>query len=76
MSGVSTVEDKRTRCPRCEARSTIQSAIELRPGVQYLTLRCTACGLVHDAQVLSAPSTVPEIAEELPGQPSVEAVCS
>jgi transcription elongation factor Elf1 len=41
------------RCPRCRARSTVQSAVELRPGVKYLTLRCIICGLVYDAQVLS-----------------------
>jgi hypothetical protein len=41
------------RCPRCRSRPTVQSAIELRPGVEYLTLRCTSCGLVYDAQVPS-----------------------
>jgi transcription elongation factor Elf1 len=76
MSSVSAVEDKRTRCPRCDAPSTIQSAIELRHGVQYLTLRCTLCGLVHDAQMSSAPSMAPEIAEVLPAEPSVEGVGS
>jgi hypothetical protein len=74
MSSVSTVDDKRTRCPRCETRSTIQSAIELRPGVQYLTLRCISCGLVHDAQTSWAPSTAPEMAEVLPAVPAVEVV--
>lgn len=38
------------RCPRCRARATVQNAVELRPGVNYLTLRCIACGLVFDAQ--------------------------
>ena len=59
MRGASTVDDKRLRCPRCRARSTIQNAIELRPGVQYMTLRCTSCGLLHDAQTPSSPPTVP-----------------
>ena len=57
MRGVSTVDDKRMRCPRCRARSTIQSAVELRPGVQYLTLRCITCGHVHDAQMPAKPPT-------------------
>jgi hypothetical protein len=39
MQGASTVDDKRMRCPRCRARSTVQNAVELRPGVQYLTQR-------------------------------------
>jgi uncharacterized Zn finger protein len=51
MSGASTVDDKRLLCPRCRARSTIQHTVELRPGVQYLTLRCISCGHVHDAQM-------------------------
>jgi uncharacterized Zn finger protein len=62
MRGASTVDDKRLRCPRCRARSTIQSAIDLRPGIQYLTLRCIACGVVHDAQI---PSDLPR-ASSLP----------
>jgi len=74
MSSVSTVDDKRTRCPRCETRSAIQNSIELRPGVQYLTLRCISCGLIHDAQMSSAPSMAPEMAELLPAEPSFEAV--
>jgi hypothetical protein len=28
----------------------VQNAIELRPGVEYLTLRCLSCGHVFDAQ--------------------------
>jgi rubredoxin len=53
MSGVSTTADGRVRCPRCRAGPTVQSAIELRPGVEYLTLRCSSCGVVYDAQVPS-----------------------
>jgi hypothetical protein len=68
MSSVSAVE----RCPRCDARSTTQSAIELRHGVQYLTLRCTLRGLVHDAQMSSAP----EMPKVLPAESSVKGVGS
>jgi uncharacterized Zn finger protein len=57
MRGVSAVDDKRLRCPRCRARSTIQSTVELRPGIQYLTLRCISCGHVHDAQMPAAQPT-------------------
>jgi hypothetical protein len=49
MARMSTI----VRCPRCRSRPTVHSAIELRPGVEYLTLRCTSCGLVYDAQVPS-----------------------
>jgi rubredoxin len=45
-------------CPRCRSRSTVQSAIELRPGVEYLTLRCACCGLLYDGQVPSEPKKV------------------
>jgi transcription elongation factor Elf1 len=50
-TGVHTIADKRLRCPRCESESTVQSSTELRLGVEYLTLRCVRCGLVHDAQM-------------------------
>ena len=46
------------RCPRCRSRPTVQSAIELRPGVEYLTLRCGSCGLLYDGQVPSEPKKV------------------
>ena len=52
---MSTIADKRLRCPRCQSRPAVQNAIELRPGVQYLTLRCISCGLVYDSQVPSDP---------------------
>jgi hypothetical protein len=45
-----------TRCPRCRSRAAVQSASELRPGVEFLTLRCFSCGLVYDAQVQSDPT--------------------
>ena len=41
------------RCPRCWSRPSIQSAVELRPGVRYLVLRCASCCFIFDAQVRS-----------------------
>ena len=41
----------RPRCPKCRARPTIQSVVQLRTGFEYLTLRCMNCGLVYDAKV-------------------------
>jgi uncharacterized Zn finger protein len=43
--------EMRMRCPRCAASSTILSAVDIRPGFQYLTLRCNACATLFDAQV-------------------------
>lgn len=63
------VADKRMRCPRCRARSTVQSVIEIRPGIQYLTLRCVSCHIVYDAQVQAphaTPSTLSIQWEETP----------
>ena len=53
-----------TRCPRCRSRAAVQSAIELRPGVEFLTLRCVSCGLVYDAQVPSDPTRFATSANE------------
>jgi transcription elongation factor Elf1 len=61
MANGSTIVSGGLRCPRCRARSAVQSAVELRPGVQYLTLRCISCGLVFDAQ--ATPDTSPSGAE-------------
>src|ERR1700747_3336098 len=60
MSNVSTIADKRMRCPRCSARPAVQNAVELRPGIKYLTLRCISCRLVYNAQVQveADPATV------------------
>jgi uncharacterized Zn finger protein len=59
------------RCRRCRARSTVQSIIELRPGVEYLTLRCISCGLVFDAQagVEKPGSATPADADRGPNSP-------
>jgi len=69
MRSVNTVDDRRLRCPRCRARSTIQSTVELRPGVQYLTLRCISCGHVHDAQM---PAGLPTASAMIAPLPAVE----
>ena len=45
----------RPRCPKCQARPTVQSVVQIRAGFEYLTLRCTSCGLVYDAQVHTDP---------------------
>jgi len=54
------------RCPRCRSGPTVQSAVALRPGVKYLTLRCASCGLVYDAQVPSDPTSPATLAEAKP----------
>jgi hypothetical protein len=41
----------RPRCPKCRAHPTVQNVVPIRSGFEYLTLRCTSCGLVYDAQV-------------------------
>ena len=59
MTAIVDITEMRTRCPRCGAGSTVQSAIEVRPGSEYLTLRCTSCALVFDAQVSKAEGNRP-----------------
>jgi transcription elongation factor Elf1 len=46
---------QRPRCPRCQARMTVQRAIPSRPGFEHWTLRCTKCGHIHEAQVQIDP---------------------
>jgi hypothetical protein len=38
-------------CPKCRSRPTVQSAVKIRFGFEYQTLRCTSCGLVYGAQL-------------------------
>ena len=59
----------KVQCPRCEGRPTVQSAVELRPGFQYLTLRCDVCGLVYDVQLAGRQLRSARSPEE-PGMPS------
>jgi rubredoxin len=51
----STARYGRPRCPKCRARPTIQNVVSIRFGFEYLTFRCTSCGLVYDAQVHTNP---------------------
>jgi transcription elongation factor Elf1 len=45
----------RQRCPKCRALATVQNVAPIRAGFEYLTLRCTSCGLVFDAQIHTDP---------------------
>jgi transcription elongation factor Elf1 len=51
MTAIINLAEMRMRCPRCAAASIVQTAIDLRPGCQYLTLRCIRCAIVFDTQV-------------------------
>jgi transcription elongation factor Elf1 len=42
-------------CPRCESRMAVQCIAAARTGFEYWTLRCTKCGLIHEAQVSADP---------------------
>ena len=68
MNKIATTAEKDIRCPRCAASPLMQSTTELRPGVQYLTLRCPCCLIVYDAQVPFAP--VPALSDN-PSPPPV-----
>jgi hypothetical protein len=46
---------QRPRCPRCQARSTVQGVVPARPGFEHWTLRCTKCGYIHEAHVKVDP---------------------
>jgi transcription elongation factor Elf1 len=56
MTMLSMISDRRFRCPQCRARAAVQSTIELKPGVRYLTLRCSSCATIYDAQVPANPA--------------------
>jgi DNA-directed RNA polymerase subunit RPC12/RpoP len=45
----------RPRCPRCQARVTVQRTVASRPGFEHWTLRCAKCGHIHEAQVKVDP---------------------
>jgi uncharacterized Zn finger protein len=42
---------ERSRCPQCQSRMEIQHITSARSGFEHWTLRCTKCGLIHEAQV-------------------------
>ena len=45
----------RPRCPKCQSRMEIQHIASARSGFEHWTLRCTNCGLIHEAQVSADP---------------------
>ena len=47
----------RPRCPQCQAAATVQHSTAGRTGFEHWTLRCTACGHIHEAQVQTDPMT-------------------
>jgi uncharacterized C2H2 Zn-finger protein len=56
MNEIVSFADQHIRCPRCKAYPALQTATELRRGIQYLTLRCPCCLIVYDAQARFAPA--------------------
>ena len=46
---------ERPRCPKCQSRTEVQHITSARPGLEHWTLRCTKCGLIHEAQVNAEP---------------------
>jgi hypothetical protein len=70
MNEIVTFAEKDIHCLRCAANPLVQSATELRPGVQYLTLRCPCCLIVYDAQVAFAPQALRDSALSLASHPS------
>jgi hypothetical protein len=47
----STAQPRRPRSPKCRARLTVQSVVQIRSGFEYLRLRCASCGLLYDGEV-------------------------
>jgi predicted Zn finger-like uncharacterized protein len=45
----------RPRCPKCQSRMEIQHITSARSGFEHWTVRCTKCGLIHEAQVNADP---------------------
>jgi uncharacterized Zn finger protein len=48
----------RPRCPQCQSGMEIQHIASARSGFEHWTLRCTKCGLIHEAQVNADPDEV------------------
>jgi uncharacterized Zn finger protein len=46
------------RCPRCQSGVAIQHRALSRLGFEHWTLRCTECGLVHEAQIMTETTTI------------------
>jgi transcription elongation factor Elf1 len=45
----------RPRCPKCQSDTEVRYVAAARTGFQHWTLRCTRCGLIHEAQVGAGP---------------------
>jgi hypothetical protein len=45
----------RPRCPKCQSRTEVRHIAAARAGFEHWTLRCTSCGLVHEAQIGADP---------------------
>ena len=54
-SNLSPCVAERPRCLKCQSRMEIQHITSARSGFEHWTLRCTKCGLIHDAQVNADP---------------------
>jgi uncharacterized Zn finger protein len=48
-------ETQRHCCPMCRAHMEVLRVVTGRPGFEHRTLRCTKCGLVHEAQAAADP---------------------
>ena len=46
-------------CPKCGSPVSIQTIAPGRPGFEHWTIRCSKCGLIHEAQVQAEPAQVP-----------------
>jgi transcription elongation factor Elf1 len=46
----------RPHCPKCQSRTEVQRMSAARSGFEHWTLRCTKCGLIHEAQVNADPT--------------------
>jgi uncharacterized Zn finger protein len=51
---LSSGEAERLRCPMCQADMEVLHLVPGRPGYEHWTLRCTECGLIHEAQAAAA----------------------
>ena len=57
----------RFRCPMCHAGMKVLHVVPGRPGFEHWTLRCTECGVVHEAQAAADPIN-PEVLGWLGGE--------
>ena len=43
------------RCPKCQSRTEVRHIALARAGFEHWTVRCTSCGLIHEAQIYADP---------------------